>query len=309
MSVNRSAIVLGVVLALLSTSSTAVRAGATSAAASYEYSDTRELVSTVEDAAQMLAARGTDAFADFAEPASRWLHGTDYLYVYSADGRCLFNSGQPELVGKAMQDYRDVGGRPVVQELMAIAANPDPHAADWVFFLFQEGNVLTPLWKTSYNVKATLPDGRVVVVGSGRSNLKMERRFVTEGVDAAAAMLAAEGPDAAFKAIAEPSSRFNVLGSYAFVLDMQGHTLVDPSFPTMPGRDLSGMTDAIGRAYVSELLGKLASADTASTMFFWRANPNDVPQRKAIYARKVASGGKTYIVGTEYLLPTPIWMN
>ena len=113
----------------------------------------------------------------------------------------------------------------------------------------------------------------------------------------------------AFKAIAEPSSRFNVLGSYAFVLDMQGHTLVDPSFPTMPGRDLSGMTDAIGRAYVSELLGKLASADTASTMFFWRANPNDVPQRKAIYARKVASGGKTYIVGTEYLLPTPIWMN
>jgi hypothetical protein len=43
-------------------------------------------------------------------------------------------------------------------------------------------------------------------------------------------------------------------------------------------------------------------------MFFWRANPNDVPQRKAIYARKVNSFGTNYIVGTEYLLPTPIWM-
>jgi hypothetical protein len=33
-----------------------------------------------------------------------------------------------------------------------------------------------------------------------------------------------------------------------------------------------------------------------------------VPQRKVIYARKVSVNGTVYIVGTEYLLPTPIWM-
>lgn len=277
-------------------------------ASSYEYSDTRELVYTVDDAAKLLAAQGTAAFAEFAKPDTRWLHGTSYLYVYAANGDCLFNSGQPDIVGRNMQDYRDVGGRPVVQELMQIAADPEPHAAGWVFFLFQEGNVLTPVWKMSYNVKTTLPDGRVVVVGSGRSNLKMERQFVTDRVDAAAALLAAQGRDAAFKDIADPSSRFNVLGSYLFVLDMQGHTVIDPSFPTMPGRDLSGMTDAIGRSYVRELLTKLADADTASTMFFWQANASDVPARKAIYARKVSVDGVDYVVGAEYLLPTPIWM-
>jgi len=286
----------------------ATLAQAREAAESYDYSDTREVVELVQDAARMLEAQGTAAFAEFAKPGSRWRHDTSYVYVFTADGDCLFNSGQPGLVGKNLADYRDVGGRPVVRELMNIAASPDPHADGWVFFLFQEGNVLTPVWKISYNAKATLPDGRVVVVGSGRSSLKMERSFVTGRVDEAARLLQTAGRDAAFKAIADPASHFNFLGSYVFVLDMKGHTLVDPSFPTMPGRDLSGMTDAIGRAYVQELLSKLATNDAASTLFFWRANPNDVPQRKALYARKVASGGTDYIVGTEYLLPTPLWM-
>lgn len=283
-------------------------AHASEAAASYDYSDTREVVDLVQDAARMLETQGTAAFAEFAKTGSRWRHDTSYIYVFTAGGDCLFNSGQPGLVGKNLADYRDVGGRPVVQELMNIAASPDPHADGWVFFLFQEGNVLTPVWKIAYNAKTTLPDGRVVVVGSGRSSLKMERSFVTGRVDEAARLLQSAGRDEAFKVIANPASHFNFLGSYVFVLDTRGHTLVDPSFPTMPGRDLSGMTDAIGRPYVQELLSKLEKNNTASTMFFWRANPNDVPQRKAIYARKVASGGTDYIVGTEYLLPTPLWM-
>lgn len=286
----------------------ASRAHASEAAALYDYSDTREVVDLVQDAARMLATQGTAAFAEFAKAGSRWRHDTSYIYVFTADGDCLFNSGQPGLVGKNLADYRDVGGRAVVQELMKIAARPDPHADGWVFFLFQEGNVLTPVWKIAYNVKTTLPDGTVVVVGSGRSSLKMERSFVTSRVDEAARLLTTTGRDEAFRMIADPASHFNFLGSYVFVLDMQGHTLVDPSFPTMPGRDLSSMTDAIGRPYVQEMLSKLAEGDTASTMFFWRANPNDIPQRKAIYARKVTSGGTDYVVGTEYLLPTPLWM-
>lgn len=274
----------------------------------YEYSDTRELVSVVEDAAQLLETRGEEAFKEFAVPNSRWNHDTNYLYVYAADGGCLFNSGQPSLVGKNLRDYQDVDGRLVVRELMNIAARPEPNAADWVFFLFQEGNVVSPVWKISYNVKATLPDGRVVVVGSGRSSLKMERHFVTSRVDEAAELLMTRGRDAAFEELLDTSTRFHFLGSYIFVLDGTGHTLVDPSFPNMPGRDLSNMTDVIGRSYIKELLSKMARSDSASIMFFWRAHANDVPQRKAIYARKVTVGGATYIIGAEYLLPTPLWM-
>lgn len=274
----------------------------------YDYSNTREVVELVQDAVRMLETEGIEAFTAFDKPDSRWRHGTNYIYVYTSDGECLFNSGQPALVGKNLADYRDVSGRPVVRELMAIAASPDPHSDGWVFFLFQEGNVINPVWKIAYNAKATLPDGRVVVVGSGRSSLKMERSFVTQRVDSAAELLATKGRDEAFTAIADRASPYNFLGSYMFVLDAQGHTLIDPSFPNMPGRDLSGMTDAIGRPYIQELLAKLIGADTASTMFFWRGKPNEVPQRKAIYARKVNAGGTDYIVGTEYLLPTPLWM-
>jgi len=274
----------------------------------YEYSDTRELVRLVEDAAELLESRGEDAFSEFAVPDSRWFHDSSYLYVYTANGDCLFNSGQPALVGRNISDYRDVDGRPVMREIMDIAARPEANAADWVIFLFQDGNVLSPVWKIAYNVKATLPDGRVVIVGSGRSSIKMERRFVTNRVDEAANLLLTKGKEAAFAASLDTSSRFHFLGSYVFILDDKGHTLVDPSFPNMPGRDLSGMTDAIGRPYVRELLKKISNSDTASILFFWRANANDIPQRKAIYARKVNLGGTAYIVGAEYLLPTPLWM-
>lgn len=296
-------------LALVGGLTPAARAEAPKSAGDlYEYSDTRELVNLVENAAQLLETRGEEAFKEFAVQDSVWKHDTSYLYVYSADGDCLFNGGQPSLIGKNLRDYRDVDGRLVVRELMHIAASPEPNAADWVFFLFQDGNVLTPVWKISYNVKATLPDGRVVVVGSGRSSLKMERRFVTDRVDEAAEQLMTQGRDAAFRDFLDTSTRFHFLGSYVFVLDEAGHTLVDPSFPNMPGRDLSSMTDVIDRRYIKELLEKIAHSDSASTMFFWRAHANDVPQRKAIYARKVIVGGVTYIVGAEYLLPTPLWM-
>jgi hypothetical protein len=288
--------------------SLAAGAGQARAEASYEYSDTNELVSLVVDAAQLLESKGLEGLKEFAEPGSSWRAAKSYLYVYSAEGDCLYNAGQPELVGKNLKGYQDVDGRLVVQQLMNIAAQPERDAAGWVFFVFQEGNVLSPVWKASYNRKAVLPDGRVVIVGSGSTSLKMERRFVTGSVDEAAALLSARGRDAAFEAIFDDASPFNILGSYVFVLDEKGHTLLDPSFPNMPGRDLSGMTDAIGRAYIRELLDKLAQSDTASTMFFWRPSANDVPQRKVIYARKVSVNGTVYIVGTEYLLPTPIWM-
>ena len=136
----------------------------------------------------------------------------------------------------------------------------------------------------------------------------MERRFVTSRVDEAANLLLTKGREAAFQASLDASSRFHFLGSYVFIIDEKGHTLVDPSFPNMPGRDLSGMTDAIGRAYIRELLTKIAHSETASILFFWRANANDLPQRKAIYARKVTLDGEVYVIGAEYLLPTPLWM-
>jgi signal transduction histidine kinase len=285
-----------------------ILATAARADAIYESRDTRELVTLVNDAAARLQADGDKAFAEFSVPGSRWLADEEYLYIYDAEGNCLFNAGQPQLVGKNLLDYRDVGGRPVVRQLMDIINSPEADASGWIFFLFQQGNVLSPVWKSAYNRKVRLPDGRTVVVGSGRPHQKMERAFVTGPVDEAAALIVREGEAAAFGEILNPASRFNFLDTYVFVLDADGHTLADPAFPNMPGRDLSNMTDAIGRPYIRELLDELVNTDSASTQFLWRENANELPQRKAIYARKAVAAGKTYIVVADYLLPTPIWM-
>jgi hypothetical protein len=95
--------------------SLAAGAGQARAEAGYEYSDTNELVSLVVDAAQLLESKGLEGLKEFAEPGSSWRAAKSYLYVYSAEGDCLYNAGQPELVGKNLKGYQDVDGRLVVQ--------------------------------------------------------------------------------------------------------------------------------------------------------------------------------------------------
>ena len=70
--------------------------------------------------------------------------------------------------------------------------------------------------------KAVGPDGKVYLVGSGSSTIKVEKEFVREAVDAAAQLLQRRGRVAAFQELKEPGSRFQFLGSYIFVLDNRG---------------------------------------------------------------------------------------
>jgi signal transduction histidine kinase len=277
-------------------------------AAPYLYEETRQLVRTVEAAAARVEAVGEAAFEEFARPGSRWLNEQRYLFIYAADGTCVFHPVATHLIGRDLREFRDFYGKPVIERITALAARAEPAAADWFFYLWEEGTQFFPMWKSSYVRRAVTPEGRVLLVGSGVYNLRVEREFVRRQVDAAAELLVREGRAAAFAAFHDLSSRFVFINTYIFVLDDKGRALVDPSFPSLEGRDLRGFRDFVGHLVVEEMIQKLRNEDQAWVQYKWPLPGGRTPSRKVAYIRRVRLPDGDVIVGSDFFMASPIWM-
>jgi signal transduction histidine kinase len=164
------------------------------------------------------------------------------------------------------------------------------------------------MWKSAYVRKAVTPAGRVLLVGSGIYNLRVEREFVRLQVDAAAELLTREGREEAFRQFNDLASRYVFLNTYIFVLDLKGNALVDPAFPTLGGRSLLGFRDAVGHPVVREMIDKLSDADRAWVQYKWPLPGSRVPSRKVAYLRKVGEGDDALIVGSDFFMASPVWM-
>jgi len=274
----------------------------------YVYEATRALVHLVERAAVMIEEQGSEGFAALGVPGSEWFTGQVYFFAYTLDGTCVFHAESPDLVNRNLIELRDLNGKPVIRNITDVGRRPEKGAADWVFYYWQEGTELSPSWKGAYVRKVVAPDGTVYVLGSGLYDIKIERRFVERQIDRAVELLAAQGIEAAFQAFRDRSSPFTFLDTYVFVLDDQGNTLVDPSLPNEAGRDMKSFQDAVGMHPVVVLLDKLGQVDDAWVQYLWLPAGEVGLRRKLIYARKVTIDGKVLIVGSDFLLATPIWM-
>ena len=274
----------------------------------YAYEDTRRLVAFVEQAASLMERKGESAFSEFGRKGSKWFSDPYYLFVYEPDGTCVFHPLQPDWVGKNMSELRDMNGKPMVRLVAEVGEKPQKDASGWVFYLWPDRTQLIPQWKSAYVRKVVTPSGKTYVIGSGVYDLKMEKAFVEERVRMASALLESQGKDAAFREFRDPASPFVFLGTFVFVLDTQGHAIVDPAFPTQSGRDLSQFEDAVGRRPVQQILEKLRNADEAWVQYLWPKPGSSLPSRKLVYVRKAGVGGETFIVGSDFFLATPIWM-
>ncbi|MBI3802029.1 MAG: cache domain-containing protein [Deltaproteobacteria bacterium] len=274
----------------------------------YTYEDTKRLVTLVEEAATLVEQQGEEAFKEFERKDSKWFNETYYLFVYTEDGTCVFHAVEPELVDRNVIDLRDMDGKPVVQLITDFGKKPENDAGGWVFYLWGDKTQLIPHWKSAYIRKVVAPNQRIYLVGSGIYNIKIEKVFIEERVKMACELLQSKGKDAAFKEFRDPASSFVFLGTYIFVLDEQGHTLVDPAYPTLAGRDLSQFQDVVGLHVIKEVLQKLTRADEAWVQYLWPRPGSAVPSRKLMYTRRIKVGSETLIVGSDFFLATPIWM-
>jgi hypothetical protein len=275
----------------------------------YLYEDTRQLVYFVEEAARLVEKRGPEAFRQFAVRGSRWLNDRHYLFIYDVNGVCLFHPTIPELVGRHLIDLRDMNGRPIGRWISEIGHKPGPDASGWIFYLWKAPTDLTPTWKISYIRKAVGPKGKIYLVGSGLHHFKIETIFVRQCVDQAVKLLQSQGKEIAFSHFRDPGTRFFFCDTYIYVLNEKGQCLVDPAFPNLEKRDLTCFKDALGHYVVREMLQRLQHHNTAWVQYMLPKPGSALPSRKLAYVRKVKVNGETLIVGADFFLATPIWMN
>jgi signal transduction histidine kinase len=303
-----AAVLLAVFILSESAAGSSVMSVRTSELDSYLYQYTKRLVRLVDEAADLMEKRGQAVFEEFGRKGSKWFNDKHYLFVYDISGTCLFHPVEPELVGKNLMSFKDMNGKPVIRMITDVGKKPGNRASGWVFYLWEDGTQISPLWKASYIRKVIGLDKKTYLVGSGLHNIKIEKEFVRERVDEAAELLVAKGKETAFEDFRDPASPFYFLDTYIFVLRMDGRSLVDPAYPTNAGRDLSRFRDVVGMYVVREMIKKLRNSESAWVQYMWPIPGAWLPSRKLAYVRKVKVGEEFLIVGAEYFLPTSIWM-
>ncbi len=273
----------------------------------YQFRETQELIDSVHDAAELFSRKGARAFAEFEKEDSH------YLFVIDIHGTPLFDPFNPDLVGKNILSLRDLEGKPIIRQMIDVTTRDPSDPGGWVHYLWLEPGGLLPTWKSSYVLRTTGLDGTDVLIGSGIYNMRTERQFLVETVDAAVDLIREKGT-AAFAVFADRSSRFVYKDIYLFVLDMTGHVIVDPASPDLKafagegsGRNLLGFRDAMGRKTIEEMIDALKTTDTAWISYMWPKPGETRPSKKIAYLRRVDVKGTAYIVGSDYFAIDPIW--
>jgi len=272
----------------------------------YEFDETKKLVAYVEDAADLIRTKGVAAFHDFGMKNSKWLSGNRYLFAYDLDGTCVFHPVTPELIGRNIISMKDLNGKSVIVEIVQIASNTK-HPYGWVHYLWMEPGEIYPEYKSSYIMRVTDPSGHVYAIGSGNYKQKAEKIFVSDMVDSACAELERAGLEM-IPQFVDRSGKYTFCDSYIFVLDEQGTALVDPSFPSLSGRKLVNLKDAIGKPIVQEMIEKLKTSKTAWLSYMSKSPDENKPVKKLAYIRKIYINKKGYIVGSSIRLEKPVWL-
>ena len=271
----------------------------------YQFKETRDLVSFVNEAAELFSEKGKDAFVEFAEKGSKWFSGTRYIFIYDLSGVCIFHPVLKEAVGKNMLELKDMNGKPIIQFIQAIASNTKkPYG--WVHCLWAEPGEIFPSWKNIYVMRVKGPDGKTYAIGSGTYNIRIEISFVTDIVDSAAKLIQNVGKEA-YNNFLDEASIFYFNDTYIFVLTLDGKLLVDPSYPNNIGRNVIDFKDYTSSLTIQEMLKKLKKENVVRITYMWPAPGQDNPSKKIIYARKVLSGGDTVVVGSSLFLMESIW--
>ena len=127
--------------------------------------------------------------------------------------------------------------------------------------------------------------------------MKMEKCFVVDIVNDAAALIEKEGKNA-FSALRDKSGPFVFMDTYVFVDTPQGIELVNPAFPNLEGTNFMDYKDSTGKFLAREYITLALNKGAGWIDYLWPKPGESTPSRKQTYVRKVVHGNETFIVGS-----------
>jgi hypothetical protein len=189
----------------------------------------------------------------------------------------------------------DILGRPYGRLFLEAAGSASGEG--WIHYMFPEPGDIFPTWKSTFVKRVTLPSGKEHLIGCGIYNMQMDRAFVEDVVDRAAALVSKRGKQA-FGQLRDRTGPFVFMDTYVFVDTPDGTELVNPAHPSLEGRNIVGLRDVRGKALAREYIAAAMKDGSAWVEYDWYRPGHNTPARKQTYVRKVESGGETYIVGS-----------
>jgi signal transduction histidine kinase len=270
----------------------------------YEFKDTKNLVTLVNEAAELVKNKGEAAFQELSKEGSAWRKNDTYVFVIDPQGEMLVHP-DPALQGKNNRDLEDINGRPIIKGLIESATALPEKPEGWYHYQWPVPGQIQPRWKSSFVKRVKVPSGKIYVVGSGMYNERMEKSFVKDIVNDAAGLMEKEGKNA-FAIFHDETGRFRAKDSYIFVLNLDGVELVNPAFPNLEGRNLLNMKDSQNKELVKEMLKVANTKGSGWVNYMWPKPGESVPTQKSTYVVKVKVGNEWMVVASGvYLADAP----
>lgn len=253
-----------------------------------------ELMTLVREAAAVLEKEGEKAYPEFRKQGSKWFHDDTYFFVWTANGVRTCHAAEPALEGQDASNATDVLGRPYGKMILDAAGSPASEG--WVHYMYPEPGDIFPTWKSAFVKRVTFPSGKQHIVGCAIYNMQMDKAFIEDVVNRAAALVAERGKEA-FGQLRDKTGSFVFMDTYVFVDSPDGTELMNPAFPSFEGKNLIDLKDLKGKPVVRDEIAAAMKDGSAWVELYWYKPGNNTPARKQTFVRKVQSGQDIYIVG------------
>jgi signal transduction histidine kinase len=258
-----------------------------------------ELVALVRDASLVFEQRGEAAYEEFRKQGSRWLHNDVYFFAWKMDGTRVFHAVNPELEGRRDIDVKDVLGRPYGRMFLEVARSSSGEG--WVHYMYPEPGKIFPMWKSVFVKKVEFPSAEPHLIGCGIYNMQMDKAFIEDVVNQAAALVEARGKEA-FPTLRDRTGPFVFMDTYVFVEGTDGTELVNGGLPSLEGKNLIELKDARGDRVVQKQIALAREQGSGWLELYWYKPGQNTPARKDTFVRRVDSGNETYVVGSGVYL-------
>lgn len=266
-----------------------------SADSEYKHKKAKDIVSLVNDAADLIEKEGTDIFPRLREKGSKWFNDDIYVFVWEITGLRVVYPPDIKGEGKNMIGLKDINGKPIGKMFVSMVSGDKKEA--WCHYQWPKPGETCPLWKSTYLKRAKSPSGKEYVVGSGMYGVKTENKFVVDLVDDAVALIKQEG-EAAFDILRTSDYMFKDI--YVFVTREDGTELVNPAFPDLEGRNISNLKEYEGKYEVHDIFVLLKDKDAVWKEGMWPKPGTNKLSRNIAYIRKVVLNGDVLAVGAGF---------
>jgi len=121
------------------------------------------ITDVVNRAATLVAEQGKESFGQLRDRTGPFVFMDTYVFVEAPDGTEVVNAGHPSLEGKNLTGVKDIKGREVVRDEIALAMK---EGSGWVDLYWYKPGHNTPARKQTF-VRKVQKGQEIYIVGSG----------------------------------------------------------------------------------------------------------------------------------------------